>query len=258
MGHNGRMATYTVDLHNHTPLIPSDYRGEPDTTPRQIVERALELGIDVWGVADHFSVAYGERLVGAAEEVFAETGRRLLVLPGAELRVRHEGEETHLVCLFSPERGVAEVRYAQLLGLLGLEDPVAPLHELPFFAVDADPRTVARLVHELGGTCHVGHVDRTFGEYCFIDSALVHELVECPEIAAIELIEHTAHERFRDGLAIAHISSSDSHSLEEMGRRTATIEMEELSFGGLKRALRAAREQAEADAIDEALVLADA
>lgn len=237
------MTRFTVDLHNHTPLIPSDYRGDPATTPRQIVERALEVGIDVWGIADHWSLDYGARVVAAAADVAAETGRTLLVLPGAELRIRHEGEETHLVALFPPD-GAAE-RFDTLLTALGLRAPVAPLDELPYFAIDRDPREVARLVTEVGGLCHVGHVDRSFGDYRFIDSELVHHLAECEHVSAIELIDHSSRRHFRDGLAIAHIASSDSHSLEEMGRRTATLEMPELSFAGLEMALRTARSAAQ-------------
>lgn len=233
------MPRYTVDLHNHTPLIPTDYRGDLATTPRQIVERALDAGIDVLGATDHFSVAYAPQLLATAEEVARETGRRLLVVPGAELRVRHLGEETHLVCLFPPER-VTEL-FDTLLGALGLSSPVAPLEQLPFFAVDADPREVARLVTELGGLCHAGHVDRRFGSYCFIDSELVHELAECPHLAAIELVDASNRARLRADLAIAFVASSDSHSLEEMGRRTAALEMRELSFAALADALRAAR-----------------
>ncbi|MHB1135724.1 MAG: hypothetical protein ACYCXR_02340 [Coriobacteriia bacterium] len=233
------MPLYIIDLHNHTPLIPTDYRGDVATTPRQIVERALEVGIDVWGIADHWSVAYGHRVVAAADEVAAETGRRLLVLPGAELRIRHLGEETHMVALFPP--GEEAERFDALLASLGLKDPVAPLQGLPFFAHDRDPLEVARLVEAAGGICHIGHVDRAFGDYCFIESELVHDLAECEHISAVELIDHEHRDRLRDGLAIAYISSSDSHSLEEMGRRTATIELRELSFEGLREALRAAR-----------------
>ena len=87
-------------------------------------------------------------------------------------------------------------------------------------------------------------MDRTFGEYRFIDSELVHELAEGEHVSAIELIDHSSRERFRDGLTIAHIASSDSHSLEEMGRRTATLEMPELSFEGLRAAFGAARRAA--------------
>jgi len=233
------MPLYIVDLHNHTPLIPTDYRGDVATTPRQIVERALEVGIDVWGIADHWSVAYGHCVVAAADEVYLETGRRLLVLPGAELRIRHLGEETHMVALFPPGEEVE--RFDTLLASLGLKDPVAPLQELPFFAHDRDPLEVARLVEEAGGMCHIGHVDRAFGDYCFIESELVHDLAECEHISAIELIDQGNRGRFRDGLAATYISSSDSHSLEEMGRRTATIELTELSFEGLRTAFRAAR-----------------
>ena len=233
------MPRYTIDLHNHTPLIPSDYRGDTATTPRQIVERALDVGIDVWGIADHWSVEYGPLVVAAADEVAAETGRRLLVVPGAELRVRHLGEETHLVALFPP--GSVAERFNALLANLGLRAPVAALDDLPYFAIDRDPLEVARLVVEAGGICHAGHVDRTFGDYCFIESELVHHLAECPYISAIELIDSSCRGRFRDGLAVAHISSSDSHSLAEIGRRTATLEMPELSFEGLKAAFAAAR-----------------
>ncbi|MHB1018255.1 MAG: PHP domain-containing protein [Coriobacteriia bacterium] len=233
------MPLYIIDLHNHTPLIPTDYRGDVATTPRQIVERALEVGIDVWGIADHWSVAYGHRVVAAADEVFTETGRRLLVVPGAELRIRHAGEETHMVALFPPGEEVAQ--FDALLASLGLKDPVAPLPELPFFAHDRNPLEVAQLVEEAGGMCHIGHVDRAFGEYCFIESELVHDLAECEHISAVELIDQGNRDRFRDGLAVTYISSSDSHSLEEMGRRTATIELTELSFEGLRTAFKAAR-----------------
>lgn len=233
------MPRYTVDLHNHTPVIPTDYRGEPETTPRQIVETALERGIDVWGIADHFTVEYGERLVAAAAEVARETGRHLLVIPGAEVRVRWEGEEFHLVCLFPPVS--PQVPFGVLLGMLGLPVPAAPLERLPFLHVDRDPRDVARMVTALGGVCHIGHVDRWFGEYCLMESDFIHEVAESPYIAALEFIEPTSRAHFREGLRIACVSSSDSHSLEEIGRRTSTLEMPELSFAGLRHALQVAR-----------------
>ncbi len=233
------MPAYTVDLHNHTPLIPSDWRGAPGTTAREVVETALERGIDVWGATDHFSVDYAPEILAAAEEVERETGRRLLVVPGAELKVRHAGEETHLVCLFDPATVDADFR--MLLGILGMTSPVAPVDELPWVSVDRGPLEVAEIVHVLGGICHIGHVDRSFGEYCFLDSELVHDLAASEHVSAVEVIDQACVERFRDGLAFARISSSDSHALEEIGRRTARLEMPGLSFEGLRAGLRAAR-----------------
>jgi len=233
------MPRYTIDLHNHTPLIVGDWRGHPGTTPREIVETAIDRGIDVWGIADHFSVEYAPAVIAAAEEVRAATGRHLLVLPGAELKVRHQGDEVHLICLF-PQRG-AHLRLRALLSALGMDTPPAPVDDLPHVTVERDPVLVARIVDALGGLCHLGHADRTFGDYCFIDSELVHHLAESEHISAIELIDHSCRERFRDGLAIAHISSSDAHALDEIGRRTTALEMPELSFEGLRTGLRAAR-----------------
>jgi len=233
------MPVYTIDLHNHTPLIPSDWRGAPGTTARQVVVTALERGIDVWGATDHFSVDYAPVMLAAAEEVEQETGRRLLVVPGAELKVRHAGEETHLVCLFDP--ATVDVDFQALLGSLGMTSPVAPVDELPWASVDRDPLEIAQIVHALGGICHIGHVDRTFGEYCFLDSELVHDLAASQHVAAVEVIDHACVERVSGGLAFARISSSDSHALDEIGRRTARLEMPELSFKGLREGLRAAR-----------------
>jgi len=233
------MPVYTVDLHNHTPLIPSDWRGAPGTTAREVVETALDRGIDIWGATDHFSVDYAPVMLAAAEHVERETGRRLLVVPGAELKVRHHGEETHLVCLFDP--ATVEADFRTLLGILGMTSPVAPVDELPWASVDRDPLEIAEMVHALGGICHIGHVDRAFGEYCFLDSELVHDLAASEHVSAIEVIDHACVERFRDNLAFTRISSSDSHALEEIGRRTARLEMPELSFQGLREGLRAAR-----------------
>ncbi len=233
------MRYVTVDLHNHTPLIPNDYRGDAATTPRAVVERALEVGIDVFGATDHFSVLWAPLLLAAADEVAAETGRRLLVIPGSEIKVRHSGEETHLVALFSPKSYADD--FAALMDGLGLPRMPASIPDLPMLWVDEDPRQVAALIDNLGGICIVGHVDRTFGDYRFIDSDLVHDLVECEHVHAIELIDHSARCRFRDGLAIAHVCSSDSHSLDEMGRRTSTLELDEVSFEGLCSAFQARR-----------------
>lgn len=237
------MPRYTVDLHNHTPAVPTDYRGDPRTTPRDIVERALSLGIDVWGVTDHWCTSYVERIAEAAQEVASETGEILLVVPGAELRIKHRHEETHLVALFPPQH--ADERFAVLLGSLGVPTDAVSVEQLPFLACEHDPLDVARIVEGVGGVCCIGHADRAFGEYRFIDSDLVHVLAASEHISAIELIDRASRGRLREDLSIARIASSDSHSLDEMGRRTTTLEMPELSFDGLRRSLRAARENGE-------------
>ncbi len=247
------MAEYTLDLHNHTPLIPSDYRGRLETTPTDIVRAALDAGIDVLGVTDHFSTAYAPRIVRAADDVWREEGRRLHIIAGAELKIRRNGDEAHLIALF-PE-GSAQRRLAALLAVLGLPDPAAPLEELPTLSVRYDPLAAARAIDALGGVCIVGHADRTFGEYRLSESPLIGELMASPYVSAIEMIDHACLGTLPGGSAIACVQSSDAHAPAEMGRRTTRLAMSEPTFEGLRDALgRNRRPREQARAVAEATV----
>ncbi len=237
--HGRAMPRYTVDLHNHTPLIPNDYHDAAGTTPRAIVHTALEHGIDVLGIADHFSVAYGRLLHRAAREVADSTGSELQIVSGAELKVRWGADETHLIALFDPLE--AEGAFDALLVLLGMKNPAAAIHDLPCVVLAHDPREVARHVNELGGLCHIGHIDRVFGEYRLLDSPIAEELLADDAFSAVEIIEPGCLEVCGLNSALPQISSSDAHGLHEIGRRTATLEMSECTFAGLRDGLVAAR-----------------
>ncbi|MDI6900617.1 MAG: PHP-associated domain-containing protein [Anaerosomatales bacterium] len=233
------MAEYTLDLHNHTPLIPGDYRGRLDTTPAEIVRAALDAGIDVLGVTDHFSAAYAPRIVQAADDVWREEGRRLHIIPGAEIKIRRDGDEAHLIALFAA--GSAERRLSALLAVLGLPDPAAPLEGLPALSVSYDPLVAARAIDTLGGLCIVGHADRTFGEYRLSESPLVGELMASPHVSAIEMIDHACLGTLPGGSDVACVQSSDAHAPGEMGRRTTRLSMSEPTLEGLRDALKRAR-----------------
>jgi len=228
------MPRYTLDLHNHTPLLPRDYRGSLDTTPRQIVETAISAGLDIYAATDHFAVDFCERLTAAADDVAAETGRRLLVVPGAELKVRHGAEEVHVVALMPPAR--ASRTFAELLGVLGLTSPVAPVEDLQRVHVDHDPRDVFRIVEALGGIGIVGHMDRAFGPYRLLDSPFSDTLLSSPSVRAVELID-VAHADRLGSHGVNVVQSSDSHSLPEIGRRSSELELDDLSFESLRSAL---------------------
>lgn len=230
------MPQFNVDLHNHTPLLPRDYRGAPDTAPRQIVESALAKGLDVYAATDHFAVDFCDRLIAASEEVAAETGRRLLVVPGAELKVRHGGDEVHVVALLPPDR--ATRAFAELLGVLGLTAPVAPLEQLHHVHVEHDPREVFHIIEAVGGMGIIGHADRRFGDYRLFDSPFMDTLLSSPAVRAVELVD-MRHAEALSGYGVNTLQSSDSHSLAEMGRRSSTLSMEERSFPALIEALSA-------------------
>lgn len=230
------MAACTVDLHNHSPHVSGDYRGPAGTTPADLVTAALDAGVDVLGVSDHFSVGYALRVAEAASSERERTGRALLVLPGAELKLRWRDDEVHLIALFEPEH--AQHRFSALQTLLGMDpgDDPATLHRV---CVERDPRHVARAIDALGGLSHIAHADRWFGDYRLLDRPIFSSLLVEAPITAVELLDLGAEAlvRERSTVPVRCIRSSDSHSPDEIGRRTSSLEMAEPTFAGLRRAL---------------------
>lgn len=232
------MTPVDLDLHTHTPHVSADYRGPVDTTPRAIVEAAIASGLGVIAVTDHFSVGYVHQMVEAAKVHAQESGAELVVLPGVELRVRWRDDEAHLVAIFPPESYLACFR--GLADTFGIDERILEMADLPKVRLHDHPCTVAQRVVEMGGICHIAHVDRWFGTYRLLDAQLFDELATCRAIAAVDVIDpaNVAEvERRAPGVAI--ISSSDAHSPDEIGRRRATLWLEEPSFAALAQALGA-------------------
>lgn len=82
------MKEFRVDLHLHTCLSPC---GSLEMSPRQIVETALEQGLDAIAVTDHNSTLQCPEIQTLGEEC------GLVVFAGAEVTTR---EEAHCVALF--------------------------------------------------------------------------------------------------------------------------------------------------------------
>lgn len=229
------MPALAADLHNHTPAS-ADYR-RPGTSAREIVETALAAGLDVYAATDHFSVGFAAELIAAAEQVAAETGRRLMVVPGTELRITYRGDEAHITALLPPDG--FEPLFAALLDILGLTLPLAASEDLPFFTHEHDPVDVARIIHALGGIACVAHADRWFGDYRLFDSGLFSRLADEPAVAAVDFLDPDTGEAAKSlHVGLRTISCSDSHCCEHVGSRRAHLEMDDLSFASLKVALR--------------------
>jgi hypothetical protein len=82
------MKTFRADLHVHTVLSPC---AEVEMIPPLIVQKALELNINLIAITDHNATGNINAVMEAAQ------GTDLTVLPGMELQTR---EEVHLLCLF--------------------------------------------------------------------------------------------------------------------------------------------------------------
>ncbi len=231
------MPAFAADLHNHTPAS-ADHR-QQDTSARRIVETALDAGLHIYGVTDHFTCAFIPELIAAADEVGAEMGRRLFVVPGTELRITHHSDEAHIMALFDPID--YQHRFDTMLHILGLTSPCAEPEELPCFAFERDPVDVCRIIGALGGIACVAHADRAFGDYRLIDTELFARLAAEPALAAVDLVDPDADGETVGGHDVSIIRCSDSHSCEQIGVRRSFVAMDDLSFPSLRLALETGR-----------------
>ncbi|NLC29966.1 MAG: PHP domain-containing protein, partial [Chloroflexi bacterium] len=82
------MNTYRAELHVHTVLSPC---AGIEMIPPFIINKALEVGIQIIAITDHNASANVEAVMQAAQ------GTDLTVIPGMELQTN---EEIHSICLF--------------------------------------------------------------------------------------------------------------------------------------------------------------
>ncbi|MFH1731710.1 MAG: phosphoesterase, partial [Planctomycetota bacterium] len=107
---------YRCALQVNPPHYLGTYRGQKPpaderTYVRQLIEKCVELDIEVIALADHNSVSSVELFRREAET------RRITVFPGFELTSR---EGIHILCLYSPD--TSPERLSRYLGQFGIVD----------------------------------------------------------------------------------------------------------------------------------------
>jgi PHP family Zn ribbon phosphoesterase len=154
------------------------------------------------------------------------------------MRVTWLGEEAHMVILFS--RGTAEERCAEVFAVAGLYEELLDRDALNLVTVEMDPRQLVELVHALDGIVIAGHADRVWGSYRLAGTALFERIVSAG-VDAVEIVQESSSEVLRGHHpGLQTLQASDSHSLDEVGQRTCTLDLPELRFEDLKLALRGA------------------
>lgn len=211
--------------------------------PPLIVERALELGIDLIAVTDHNASANVSAVQKAAE------GTGLTVLPGMEVQTR---EDVHLLCLFA---SLADLKVWQLEVDLSLPDELNPADYLgEQFVVDENGdyvRTETRLlltstkfsieevierVNQLGGLVIPAHVNRTaYGLFPTLGF-----LAAWWNFPALEISRHITPEALNNQFPSSKdhplIQSGDVHRLDEFVG-TTYFEIETRSLDEIRLAL---------------------
>ncbi len=238
-----RNRIYDLNLHIHTVLSPC---ADLKMTPGRIIKRALEEELDIIAITDHNSAGNVEVAVKMAR------GEDVCVIPGLEIET---AEEVHYLCLVEeveqalkiqnfvqehlPERRNREEYFGYQLKT-NLEDEYEEKEEMLLAA--ATDITISGLQDRVGeenGLLIPSHVLRSQGliyQLGFIPPGFelpVMEVSDSSEIAEL-------HRQYPDRV---FIKNQDSHRPQEI-KRGFSLEMEDLSFKALKKAL-SAKEQNE-------------
>lgn len=235
------MRLFKADLHIHSCLSPC---GDLDMSPRAIVERSLERGLDLIALCDHNSAENA----GAALREGARRG--LPVLAGLEISSR---EEVHVLAIFDTEKQALTMQdlvYRCLRGtnrpeLFGDQVVANEFDEVEGFndrrligATELDLKDVVREAHRLGGLTIASHVDRPsfsiLSQLGFIPSDL--------DLDALEVSRHMLRGSVRREIPevgeFPIVAFSDAHFLDDIGRPHTLLFLEGPNVSELGMAFR--------------------
>jgi PHP family Zn ribbon phosphoesterase len=229
---------FRADLHIHTCLSPC---ADLFMTPRNIVEKAASLGINMIAVCDHNSAEN----IAVTHAIGKKRG--VVVIPGMEIT---SAEEVHILGLFSSLDRVNDMQkqvYEHLQpgendeDAFGMQVVVNEDDEVLGFnkrlligATDLSIDRVVAIIHDFQGIAVASHIDREgfgiIGQLGFIP----------PETGfdALEISSRTpmakAAETFGKYRSIPWITSSDAHELDDIGRKTTGLYMNHATFEELR------------------------
>lgn len=237
------LKAYRADLHIHTILSPCTELTE--MSPRAIVKRALQIGLDSIAVCDHNSCENVAALQSAARNT------DLVALAGIEVTSQ---EEVHVLGLFDREeeaRKLQEVVYANLPGendeetfghqvVVNEEEEVVCFNKkLLIGATTLSLEKIVDLIHSLNGLAVASHVDReafsVMGQLGFIPPEVDLDALEfSPRVTREEVTK-----RFPQTGDYPLITSSDAHHLDDIGRSSTTFLIETVTVKEMKLAFEA-------------------
>lgn len=236
------MKEFRVDLHLHTCLSPC---GSLEMSPQQIVETALERGLDAVAVTDHNSTLQCPEIRALGKE------HGLVVFAGAEVTTR---EEAHCVALFADDRTCAAFqkyleehlppvpndpeRFGDQVWVTNQGEIVGEAPYLLISALDRSVEQIAEVVHRLGGLFIAAHVERPsfslISQLGFIDPSLPLDAIEFNDAVRFEKLM-VAHAYLKQYTAY---SASDAHYPGQIGTKYSLLKADALDFQHLAMAFR--------------------
>lgn len=236
------MKTYRADLHIHTLLSPC---ASLEMTPRNIVRKARESGLQVIGITDHNSVknAWLVKTIGETEGIF--------VITGAEVTTK---EDVHCLVFFETQKQLAffqdfidsginrvPLRKDSYIVQPVIDEEENVLELIPYYlpaALKSGIKEVQSVTHELEGIFIPAHVDRIangiFGQLGFIPHGLEYDALGVSRHSSESYVQK--HYVFKKETTLLH--NSDAHYLHQIGEIYTRFTMESISFREIKKALR--------------------
>ncbi|OCL25830.1 histidinol phosphatase [Orenia metallireducens] len=216
------MRSFIADLHVHSVLSPC---GDLLMTPQNIINRSLELGLDMIAITDHNSAEN----IGVALELAKDTP--LTIIPGMEVETV---EEIHLICLFDTLDQVLlwqEKVYNSLPDFKNNEEIFGPqlltdqsdeymdrVDKLLLTATSLSINDVIKEVRSIGGIAIPSHVDKPnysiISNLGFIPPDLDAAIFEISSKAKISKVI----DKFNTIDNYSFISNSDAHYLQDIKR----------------------------------------
>jgi hypothetical protein len=232
-----------IDLHVHTPA--SKCFTDKTITAADIVKAAIAARVDGIAITDHNSGAFVDKVKEAARG-------KLVVFPGVELTCMTGKEGLHLIALFDPSTGTADIE--SLLGNLGLvPDQYGDENTV---ITKESPINVAKIVTERGGLVAFAHANSTRGVLSDMRGQQRLELVASPHVLAAEATDFKdatakankkrvcdlldGSEPYKRKLAVYQASDNPSgvndgkHAITGIGKRASYFKLDEINLAGLR------------------------
>jgi PHP family Zn ribbon phosphoesterase len=235
------MLQVKADLHIHTVLSPC---ADVEMSPRNIVNEAINKGLNIIGITDHNST----RQCSIIKKIASDKG--LFVMQGAEITSR---EEVHCLTFFEDDSSLKmfqqyieakqpKIKYnPKLFGYqVVVDENDNVLDQLDYYlgvGLDAGVDEIEEVVHQLKGLFIPAHINRA--RY-----SLISQLGFVPEdinADALEIFNRTALGDFLNqnkGLEkFSFLKDSDSHFVQSVGTYFSNFSLEEISFNEIRKAL---------------------
>ena len=215
--------------------------GDALSHAQEIVDKAVEVGIEVLAITDHNNAK------GIAAFRSASLDRPVHIFPGFELS---SSEGVHLLCLYPPDTG--DEQLGRYLGEFGIRD-TSPSTELATKTF-AD---ILEAVHSQGGIAIAAHVTNDGGLFKVLSGQARIRAWQDENLLAVQIpgpiedlpqdirpIVRNRNAQYcrthapEDGLAIAVVNAKDIVKPEQLGAPSATcwIKMQEVTIDGLRQA----------------------